>query len=266
MDYSFGTWIKRRRRALDITQQELAQKVGCSHSLIFKIESDERRPSRQIAELLAQYLEIPSGERDLFLKVARQEKAADGLESLRAPPTLHKPVGISTPRPGNVPISPTTLIGREHEIAMIGTQLLDPSCRMLTLTGPGGIGKTRLALEVAREFESHFADGVFFISMAGIERTESIIPAIADVLRLAFSGPADPVVQVSNFLQTKEILLIVDNLEHLLEGGNLRSEEHTSELQSQSNLVCRLLLEKKKKKKKNKNKEDNNKKDRNTIE
>src|SRR5687768_11774307 len=224
MDYSFGTWIKRRRRALDITQQELAQRVGCSHSLIFKIESDERRPSRQIAELLAQHLEIPSGERELFLKVARQERAVDGLEFLHAPPAIHYSVGLSTPRPGNVPISPTTLIGREHEIAMIGTQLLDPSCRMLTLTGPGGIGKTRLALEVAREFESHFADGVFFISMAGIERTESIIPAIADVLRLAFSGPADPVVQVSNFLQTKEILLIVDNLEHLLEGGNLLGE------------------------------------------
>ena len=224
MDYSFGTWIKRRRRALDMTQQELAQKVGCSPSLIFKIESDERRPSRQIAERLAQYLEIPPAERDLFLKVARQEKAVDGLESLHTPPALRKPVGLSTPRPGNVPISPTALIGREHEIAMIGRQLLDRSCRMLTLTGPGGIGKTRLALEVARELESHFTDGVFFISMAGIERTESIIPAIADVLGLVFSGPADPVVQVSNFLQTKEILLVVDNMEHLLEGGNLLGE------------------------------------------
>ncbi len=224
MDYSFGTWIKRRRKALDITQQELAQRVGCSHSLIFKIESDERRPSRQIAELLAQYLEIPPDERDLFLKVARQEKTVDGLESILAPPALHKPVGLSTPRPGNVPTSPTTLIGREHEITMIGRQLLDRSCRMLTLTGPGGIGKTRLALEVARKFDSHFADGVFFISMAGIERTESIIPAIADVLGLAFSGPADPVVQVSNFLQTKEILLVVDNMEHLLEGGSLLGE------------------------------------------
>ena len=224
MDYSFGTWIKRRRRALDLTQQELAQRVGCSNSLIFKIESDERRPSRQIAELLAQHLEIPPNERDLFLKVARQEKAVDGLEPLNAPLWIPKPVAVSTQRPGNVPTAPTTLIGREHEIAMIGRQLLDRSCRMLTLTGPGGIGKTRLAIEVARELEKHFADGVFFISMAGIERTESIIPAVTNVLGLAFSGPADPVVQVSNFLQTKEILLVVDNMEHLLEGGNLLGE------------------------------------------
>ena len=224
MDYSFGNWIKRRRKALDLTQQELARKVGCSSSLIFKIESDERRPSRQIAELLAQHLELPVEERDLFLKVARQEKAVDGLEAIHTPLSIHEPVSISVPRPGSIPASSTTLVGREHEIAMIGRQLLDPACRMLTLTGPGGVGKTRLAIQVARQFESHFVEGVFFISMAGIERTESIIPAIANVLGLAFSGPADPVVQVSTFLRTKEILLVVDNMEHLLEGGNLLGE------------------------------------------
>ena len=64
VDHSFGTWIKRRRKALDLTQHELAQRVGCSVSLIFKIESDERRPSRQIAELLATHLEIPDDQRE----------------------------------------------------------------------------------------------------------------------------------------------------------------------------------------------------------
>ena len=67
MNYSFGTWIKRRRKALDITQQELAQKVGCSVSAVFKIEADERRPSRQIAELLAKHLEIPPDQITVFL-------------------------------------------------------------------------------------------------------------------------------------------------------------------------------------------------------
>jgi len=84
-EYSFGNWVRRRRKALDMTQQELARRVGCSISLIFKIESDERRPSRQIAELLAQHLEIPPKQRTLFLKVARQEKAVDGLETLLSP-------------------------------------------------------------------------------------------------------------------------------------------------------------------------------------
>ena len=65
MEYSFGNWIRRRRKALDITQEELARRVGCSSSLIFKIESDRRRPSRQIAELLAGHLEIPLDQREL---------------------------------------------------------------------------------------------------------------------------------------------------------------------------------------------------------
>src|SRR4030095_5424622 len=86
VDYSFGNWIKRRRKALDMTQQELAQKVQCSVSLIFKMESDERRPSRQIAELLAEHLEIPPDQRAVFLKVARQEKAIDGLRSISSLP------------------------------------------------------------------------------------------------------------------------------------------------------------------------------------
>src|SRR5919109_1037687 len=87
---SFGQWIRKRRKALDLTQQELAQRVGCSVSLIFKIESDERRPSRQVAQLLAERLEISPDQRDLFLKVARQENPIDGLGSL-SPLSAHPP-------------------------------------------------------------------------------------------------------------------------------------------------------------------------------
>ena len=71
---SFGTWVKRRRKALDLTREEFARQVGCSTSLIFKIESDERRPSRQMAELLARHLEVPQDQYDLFLKIATTGK------------------------------------------------------------------------------------------------------------------------------------------------------------------------------------------------
>src|SRR5687768_6314151 len=87
VDYSFGTWVRRRRKALDLTQQQLAQKVGCSVSLIVKLEMDERRPSRQVAQLLAEYLEVPSEQRELFLKVARQQKGTEKLDSIAALPT-----------------------------------------------------------------------------------------------------------------------------------------------------------------------------------
>jgi len=223
MDYSFGNWIKRRRKALDLTQQELAQRVGCSLSLIFKIESDERRPSRQIAELLVGQLEIPPDQWDLFLRVARQEKGITNLETI-PPLSALEPASAPKQNPSNLPLSPTPLVGREHEIRAIMMQLLDPACRLLTLTGPGGVGKTRLAIAAGRQLETRFADGVTFVSLAGIGMNESIIPAIAEALGLAFSGPAEPLVQLTSFLHTKQILLVVDNMEHLLEGGNLLGE------------------------------------------
>lgn len=226
MDYSFGTWVRRRRKALDLTQQELAKQIGCSPSLIFKIESDERRPSRQMAELLAEKLDVPAEQRPLFLKTARQEKSPDSLDVI--PPLSQlasSPEGEAVPPPkpahSHLPVSPTPLIGREHELNLIPKQLHEPSCRLLTLTGPGGIGKTRLAIEVGRALESHFPDGVYFVSLAGVSTPDSILPAIADVLGFGFSGPADLMVQLANFLHDKEVLLIFDNMEHLLEGRDL---------------------------------------------
>jgi predicted ATPase len=95
---------------------------------------------------------------------------------------------------------------------------------MLTLTGPGGIGKTRLAIEVGRQLEPEFPDGIYFVSLAGTGTPESILPIAADTLGLAFSGPASQLVQLANFLRTKRTLLILDNMEHLLAGGSLLGE------------------------------------------
>jgi predicted ATPase/transcriptional regulator with XRE-family HTH domain len=228
MDQSFGTWIKLRRKSLDLTQQELAAQVGCSSSLIFKIESDERRPSRQIAELLAEKLDIPAEQHALFLKIARQEKGIGNLDAISHLSALETASSVK-PNPNNLPVPPTPLVGRGHELRVITKQLLEPSCRLLTLTGPGGIGKTRLAIEAGRQLESHFPDGVYFISLAGVGMIEAVIPTMADVLGLTFSGPAEPILQINTFLRTKETLLVIDNMEHLLEGGSLLGEilQHT---------------------------------------
>ena len=220
MEYSFGTWIKRRRKALDLTQQQLAQQIGCSPSLIFKIESDERRPSRQMADLLADKLDIPADQRALFLKTARQEKSADALDVI-PPLATGEAAPASEARHSHLPVPPTPLIGRDHELAIIPNQLLEPACRLLTLTGHGGIGKTRLAIEVGRALEQRFANGVYFVPLAGVGATESILPAIADALGLCFSGPADQMVQLTNSLHERESLLIFDNMEHLLAGSDI---------------------------------------------
>jgi transcriptional regulator with XRE-family HTH domain len=166
MDQTFGKWVKRRRKALDLTQQEFANRVGCSLATIIKIEADERRPSRQVAELLANHLDIPPDQRDLFLKIARQEKGIPHLDTLPSLPPL-KAVPIPEQPKNNLPASLTPLIGREHEVAMVIRQLMDPACRLLTLTGPGGVGKTRLAIEAAQQVRDAFPQGVFFIPLAG---------------------------------------------------------------------------------------------------
>jgi predicted ATPase/transcriptional regulator with XRE-family HTH domain len=223
VDASLGIWIKRRRKALDMTQQELAQRVGCSLSLIFKIESDARRPSRQVAELLAEHLEIPADQRALFLKVARQEKTVDHLEPILALPTPQPDFPSHLLQP-NLPLPLTSLIGREHELRMVIRQVQNPACRLLTLTGPGGVGKTRLALEVAHRLRDTFDDGVCFVPLVGTNASEFIIPAIADSLGFSFSGAIELKTQLFNFLKEKHILLVLDNLEHLLNGIELLDE------------------------------------------
>lgn len=223
MDYSFGAWIKRRRKALDLTQQELAQRVGCSASLIFKIESDERSISRQMAELLAEHLEIPSDQRDLFMRVARQEKMVD---SLKSPSRFSMPQSLSVPQPplANLPVPLTSFHGRDHELRALTQRIQDPACRLLTLTGRGGVGKTRLAIEVAHQVHEKFHHGACFVSLVGTSTPELIIPAIAGALGFSFSGTIEMKAQLFSYLKGKHMLLVLDNLEHLLNGIELLVE------------------------------------------
>ena len=197
--------------------------MGCSISLIFKIESDERRPSRQIAELLAECLDIPSDQRILFLKVARQEKGIQNLEFI-SPLSAQSSSLVTNQAQSRLPLPTTPLIGREYEVDMVMQQLLNPSCRLLTLTGPGGVGKTRLALEVAHRLRDAFEYGVYFVPLVGTASAEFIFPAIADSMGFAVATMGDLKSQLFHFLKGKSILLLLDNLEHLMDGAGLYSE------------------------------------------
>lgn len=131
----------------------------------------------------------------------------------------------STPRRDNLPTQTTTFVGRHSELAEIRRLLLfEPGCRLLNLVGPGGIGKTRLALAAVAEMRDTFPDGIYLVSLAPIGETIYVVPAIAEALRFQFLGDMAPKQQLLNYLGPKKLLLVVDNFEHLLEEAGLLSE------------------------------------------
>jgi len=216
----FGEWVKKRRKALDLTQEELAQRAGCSVFAVRKIESGERRPSKQLAELFAKALEIPLDEEQTFIRVARGETNLEHLHLPLLASSLallsdHPPAPVSN----RIPLQPTPLLGRDSELAAMEKLLGNPQCRLLTLTGMGGIGKTRLAIEFAIRQQPEFPAGAFYVPLAPINFPEGIVSAIADVFGFVFSGPSDPKEQLINYIATQlkqPVLLVLDNLEHLL--------------------------------------------------
>ena len=209
---TFGEWLRQQRNQLRLTREQLADRVGCSVALLRKIEDDERRPSEQIAELMANCLNIPPAERSTFVKVARGEVSVDRL------PSMPKPVTASTTPRTNLPVLPTPLIGRQHDVEELSQLLRDPQCRLLTLVGPGGIGKTRLAIETASYTQELFPDGVYFVRFTPVNSTRFIVPVIADAIGFAFDSDrrADPKSQLFDYLEEKQALLLLDNLEQLL--------------------------------------------------
>ena len=209
---TFGEWIRLQRNQLRLTREQFANRVGCSVALLRKIEDGERRPSVQIAELMANCLDIPPAERSTFVRVARGELSVDRL------PSVLKPITVSAHPQINLPVLPTPLIGRQREVEELGQLLRDPQCRLLTLVGPGGIGKTRLAIETASQLQDIFADGVYFVPLAPVNTTRFIVPVIAEAIGFTFQSArsADPKAQLFSYLKEKQVLLLTDNLEHLL--------------------------------------------------
>ena len=221
----FSEWLKHRRRELDLTQQQLAQRASCSVFAIRKMESGERHPSKQLATMLAQSLEIPPEEQAAFIKAARGELSMERMASLARTPSRDSQTALTpSPLSINLPRALTPFIGREPELSALAQMLHNPQCSLLTIVGPGGIGKTRLAIEVATRQKNIFPDGVWFVPLAPLNSCEYLIPAIADALKFRLQGSVTPQEQLLNYLHDKIALLVLDNAEHLLDGAGVFTE------------------------------------------
>jgi predicted ATPase/class 3 adenylate cyclase len=124
----------------------------------------------------------------------------------------------------NLPAPVTPFIGREREVADIQSRLADPAVRLLTLTGPGGTGKTRLAMQVASDLTPSYPDGVWFVPLAAVSAPGRVAAAIADALGVRES-PGEPITDsLRAFLRTRRLLLVLDNFEHVIEAATLVSD------------------------------------------
>ncbi|MDQ4074714.1 MAG: AAA family ATPase, partial [Chloroflexota bacterium] len=145
-----------------------------------------------------------------------------GMEPSPATTALYRRIRASpSGRQHTLPAQLTSFVGREAELAEVMRLLHDPTSRLLTVVGPGGIGKTRLALQAAEQTRTHYLHGVYFVSLASLSAPDLLLPVLANALDVMLQGQEEPKVQVLNYLHDKELLLLLDNVEHLLPGAAL---------------------------------------------
>ncbi|MEO7839060.1 MAG: AAA family ATPase, partial [Anaerolineales bacterium] len=204
---SFGTWLRHKRRALDVTQKAFADQVGCAEITLRRMEADKYKPSNELALVLFEKLGIPESERTQWVRFAR------GLAEYPK-----QRVTSSSPREQktNLPIPLTSFIGREKDIERIQHRLAVH--RLVTLMGVGGIGKTRLSQQVANQLIDNYPNGVWLVEFAALNDPTLVHQSLATVLGIQHRGDDNALVEtLIHFLQAKTILLILDNCEHLLD-------------------------------------------------
>ncbi len=215
---AFGKWLKSRRLALDLTQEALAARVGIAAVSYHKIETGTRRPSRHVAELLGNALEIFPHERDAFVRFARDGHAFD-FSPFSAPNTPTPRETVLYPHAHHLPPSLSLLLGREREIKLLHTLLKKKRTRLVTLTGMGGIGKTRLATQLAADLSAQFPDDAWFVDLSALKDASFVPLTIVRALNLRESSQQTALERVTAFLRDKQLLLVLDNFEQVMDAA-----------------------------------------------
>jgi predicted ATPase/transcriptional regulator with XRE-family HTH domain len=208
----FGGLLRTLRLAADLTQEDLAERAGVSARLVSDLERGViRRPRRDTVRMLADGLGLDAGDRATFAAAARG-RVVDTSQPAADPPAGDPPWPPWPP----LPAPPTAIVGRAEEVAAVAVLLTRPDVRLVTLTGPGGVGKTRLALETAGGAAASFPGGVGFVDLSPRDDPAQVLPAVAEALAIR-PGPGearrDGLVAA---LRERRALLVLDNLERLV--------------------------------------------------
>lgn len=214
-EVSFGEWLKRRRKGVGWTQEQLALQINCSTSALRKMEAELRHPSPQIVERLAEIFNVPQEEYKSFLRYARGDwQAFPGAELEEAPWHISR---VRAPHRSNLPASTTSFIGREKEQREIIDLIANN--RLVTLTGAGGIGKSRLSIQTASGLSNDFPDGIWLVELAPVSEPDLVAQVIVTTLGLIEQANLPPQTILIDFLKTKKSLIILDNCEHLIQAS-----------------------------------------------
>jgi len=207
---SFGAQLKALREAAGYTQEELATIAGVSVHAVSALErGHRRRPHGETLRALSTALDLTGASRDAFVVSAR-------------PPALDRAVdeltGVS------LPLALTALLGRDVDVATLQQWLADSTARLITLTGPGGVGKTRLALELARTIAAAGTSRVVFVPLAAVDNPAFVTSAIAEALGLSDGSAADLPRRIRVACGDSPALLVLDNFEQVLDAAPLVAE------------------------------------------
>jgi len=214
-----GAALRQYEEYARLLRDELGQKPDAiTLALYAEIRGRTPSPVKENADSQAQGVEMP----------APRPAPSGGYQPVEKNIPHSSPVVETSAVPIHLPKPPTPFVGRNQEVGEILHQLMDPNCRLLTLLGPGGIGKTRLAIQAAYEasqmLNGTFAQGIYFVPLAPLDSPEYFVQAVANGVGFVFNEDKDPKQLLLDYLVGKNILLVLDNIEHLLAGVELLND------------------------------------------